>query len=74
MQIQKTVHADVYNKLKRLYGVHVDQIQLLSRPIQGTDSTEYAAICSNHGAISGWTRDITTRTIRVRDHLKDPHG
>jgi len=74
MQIQKTVHADVYNKLKRLYGVHVDQIQLLSRPIQGTDSTEYSATCSEHGVISEWTKDITTRTVLVRDHLKDPYG
>ena len=74
MLIKQSIHLDIYTKMKRLYGPHVDKIELHQRPIKDQPGKYgYSAVCSEHGVISEWTRDITTRTIRVRDHLKGAH-
>jgi len=71
MEIAKTVRGEVYKKMKRLYGPHVDKIELHSRPIKNQPGKfGYSATCSEHGVITEWVRDIDTRTIRVREHLQ----
>jgi hypothetical protein len=65
------VKPDVYTKLRAKYGDHVDQITLTSRPIRDhLGEYEYAAECREHGSVSGWTKDLDERTLRVRDHMK----
>ena len=66
-----TIKPGVYGKLRGLYGKHVDDIEMLARPIaRDAAKNEYAAMCNEHGVVSDWTRDSMERAIRVRDHLK----
>jgi hypothetical protein len=73
MQLRMTVKPGVYQKLRKLYGRHVDSIQLHTRPIRGTTTNEYSATCDEHGVIVEWCKDITQRTQEVQVHLKGLH-
>lgn len=73
MQLRMTIKQGVYLKLRKVYGRHVDSIQVLTRPIKGTMRNEYAATCDEHGMICEWTREIAARTDAVKEHLKGNH-
>ena len=70
MLLRMTIKPGVYQKLRGLYGKHVDKVDMQSRLVRQTVSYEYRAECAEHGEICGWTRDSMERAIRVRDHLK----
>jgi len=65
-----TIKPGVYQKLRGLYGKHVDQIELQSRINRQTINYEYSATCSSHGLIMDWTGAKDEVSIQVRDHLK----
>lgn len=74
VKIRMTIKPGVYDKMRKLYGKHVDEIELHSRPIKDKPGKfGYSATCSRHGVVSPWTADIVKRTTRVQMHLKGAH-
>jgi hypothetical protein len=74
MLFRMTIKPAVYQKMRKLYGKHVEAIHVYTRPVKDAPGKfGYSATCDTHGVITAWVGNIDTRSLRVLEHLKGLH-